>query len=88
VAVGFDPLWFDALLTDRARRAVDGGHALSPATVERSLGADLAIGTPKLHLPVLAGLSQGPGFPNLSCLGLLADRVVGAHARQPATVTA
>jgi mycobactin lysine-N-oxygenase len=24
----------------------------------------------------MAGLAQGPGFPNLSCLGLLADRVL------------
>ena len=31
---------------------------------------------PPLHLPVLAGLAQGPGFPNLSCLGLLSDRVL------------
>jgi mycobactin lysine-N-oxygenase len=29
-------------------------------------------------LPNLAGLNQGPGFPNLSCLGLLSDRVLGA----------
>ena len=35
--------------------------------------------TPKLFLPNLAGLTQGPGFPNLSCLGLLSDRVLGAH---------
>ena len=34
-----------------------------------------------LHLPVLAGVAQGPGFPNLSCLGLLADRVLGAYVR-------
>jgi hypothetical protein len=27
-------------------------------------------------------LAQGPGFPNLSCLGLLADRVLGAYARR------
>lgn len=32
--------------------------------------------TPKLFL---AGLNQGPGFPNLSCLGLLSDRVLGAE---------
>lgn len=32
--------------------------------------------TPSLHLPMLAGLKQGPGFSNLSCLGLLSDRVV------------
>ena len=31
---------------------------------------------PPLHLPVVAGLAQGPGFPNLSCLGLLSDRVL------------
>jgi mycobactin lysine-N-oxygenase len=31
---------------------------------------------PPLHLPVLAGLAQGPGFPNLSCLGLLSDRIL------------
>jgi mycobactin lysine-N-oxygenase len=32
-----------------------------------------------LFLPNLAGLNQGPGFPNLSCLGLLSDRVLGAE---------
>jgi mycobactin lysine-N-oxygenase len=31
---------------------------------------------PRLHIPGLAGISQGPGFANLGCLGLLADRVV------------
>jgi mycobactin lysine-N-oxygenase len=35
--------------------------------------------TPKLFLPTLAGLNQGPGFPNLSCLGLLSDRALGAE---------
>jgi len=25
---------------------------------------------------MLAGIAQGPGFPNLSCLGLLADRIL------------
>jgi mycobactin lysine-N-oxygenase len=46
--------------------------------VERSLGFTLAVEnlTPALHLPVLAGPAQGPGFPNLSCLGLLADRIL------------
>jgi mycobactin lysine-N-oxygenase len=46
--------------------------------------AELAIGRalelrgmrPRLHVPGLAGLSQGPGFANLGCLGLLADRVL------------
>ena len=25
---------------------------------------------------MIAGLAQGPGFPNLSCLGLLSDRIL------------
>ena len=46
--------------------------------VQRSIDFALAVEnlTPALHLPVLAGPAQGPGFPNLSCLGLLADRVL------------
>jgi mycobactin lysine-N-oxygenase len=36
--------------------------------------------TPYLHLPGLAGMSQGPGFANLSCLGFLADRILEATA--------
>ena len=31
----------------------------------------------KLFLPGLSGLTQGPGFPNLSCLGLLSDPILG-----------
>jgi mycobactin lysine-N-oxygenase len=31
---------------------------------------------PRLHIPALAALSQGPGFANLGCLGLLANRVL------------
>jgi mycobactin lysine-N-oxygenase len=51
---------------------------------ERPPGSELAIGrflelegmSPRLHLPNLAGVSQGPGFANLGSLGLLADRVL------------
>ena len=32
--------------------------------------------SPRLHIPGLAALSQGPGFANLGCLGLLANRVL------------
>jgi mycobactin lysine-N-oxygenase len=44
--------------------------------------------TPPLHLPVLAGLAQGPGFPNLSCLGLLSDRILRRYVTpgQPAAI--
>jgi mycobactin lysine-N-oxygenase len=90
VAAGFDPLWFEPLLGGRARAALAAaagngppGRLPSRTVLERAVGHDLAVSGlhPRLHLPVLAGVAQGPGFPNLSCLGLLADRVLGAYAR-------
>jgi mycobactin lysine-N-oxygenase len=33
-----------------------------------------------LHFPMLAGFAQGPGFPNLSCLGTLSDRILSLYA--------
>ncbi len=76
VAVGFDARWFEAILADNARALLR--TALSGRDLESAIGVDLAVEglTPALHLPVLAGLAQGPGFPNLSCLGLLSDRVL------------
>jgi outer membrane protein assembly factor BamB len=41
---------------------------------DRSLALDGL--EPRLHIPGLAGLSQGPGFANLGSLGLLANRVL------------
>ena len=87
VAVGFDPLWFVPLLGRGAHDALAEAVGEAPgrpptrAAVERVIGHDLAVPglRPRLHLPILAGLAQGPGFPNLSCLGLLADRVLGAY---------
>ena len=90
VAVGFDPIWFWHLLGERARAALAGAAGGGPTArppsrtaLERAVGHDLAVTGlhPKLHLPVLAGVTQGPGFPNLSCLGLLADRVLGTYVR-------
>jgi mycobactin lysine-N-oxygenase len=76
LAAGFDARRFEALLGDAARRRLE--HALAGAPLERRIGVDLSITglSPPLHLPVLAGLAQGPGFPNLSCLGLLSDRIL------------
>ena len=76
VAIGFDGRWFEALLgQDAAARYRD---ALGGGEPERVIDADLSVSglAPPLHLPVLAGLAQGPGFPNLSCLGLLSDRIL------------
>jgi mycobactin lysine-N-oxygenase len=51
---------------------------------DRPPGTEIAIGRhlelegmrPRLHIPGLAALGQGPGFANLGCLGLLANRVL------------
>jgi mycobactin lysine-N-oxygenase len=76
VAIGFDGRWFKTLLGKdagaRYRDALGGGE------LERVIDVDLSVSglAPPLHLPVMAGLAQGPGFPNLSCLGLLSDRIL------------
>jgi len=76
VAIGFQARWFEGLLGAEARRRL--GHAVAGVGIERRIDVDLSVAglTPPLHLPVLAGLAQGPGFPNLSCLGLLSDRIL------------
>ena len=76
VAIGFDGRWFEALLGQdaggRYRDALGGGD------LDHRIDVDLSVSglAPPLHLPVMAGLAQGPGFPNLSCLGLLSDRIL------------
>src|SRR6266508_235971 len=49
--------------------------------IEQAISEDLSLTgfLPELHLPMLAGIAQGPGFPNLSCLGLLADRILVSY---------
>jgi mycobactin lysine-N-oxygenase len=76
VAIGFEARWFETLLGAEARRRLD--NVLAGAMLERRIDVDLSIAGmyPPLHVPLLAGLSQGPGFPNLSCLGLLSDRIL------------
>jgi mycobactin lysine-N-oxygenase len=76
VAIGFDANAFKARLGSKARQRLDS--ALAGDELERRIDVDLSVSglNPPLHLPVLAGLAQGPGFPNLSCLGLLSDRVL------------
>src|SRR5436305_11969284 len=76
VARGFDALWFRHLLdaVTHARMA-EVTRSFDGRTIEHAIQEDLSLGgfTPKLHLPMLAGIAQGPGFPDLSCLGLLAE---------------
>jgi len=88
---GADPLWFLTLLSQDARDLVELGLGgpLSAGRLQESVGHDLALRNvaPKLFLPNLAGLTQGPGFPNLSCLGLLSDRILGADITAPDRTT-
>ncbi|GFG75369.1 NADPH-dependent L-lysine N(6)-monooxygenase MbtG [Mycobacterium botniense] len=84
-ASGADPMWFTSLFSQDALDLLELGLGgpLTADSVQEAIGYDLSVidVTPKLFLPNLAGLNQGPGFPNLSCLGLLSDRVLGAELR-------
>jgi mycobactin lysine-N-oxygenase len=79
---GADALWFVPLLGQDARDLIELGLGgpLTGDALQESIGYDLSLTgvTPKLFLPSLSGLTQGPGFPNLSCLGLLSDRILGS----------
>ena len=80
---GADSMWFAPLFSQDARDLIELAlrGPLSGDTLGESIGHDLSVTGvfPKLFLPGLSGLTQGPGFPNLSCLGLLSDRVLGAQ---------
>ncbi|GBE66267.1 L-lysine N6-monooxygenase MbtG [Mycobacterium sp. MFM001] len=80
---GVDAMWFSTLFSQDALDLLELGLGgpLSGERLQEAIGYDLAVEgvAPKLFLPNLAGLNQGPGFPNLSCLGLLSDRVLGTE---------
>ena len=88
-ATGGQPLWFlelfDASAVDQLELAV--GWPVNQERLESSIGFDLSVTglTPKLFLPNLAGMAQGPGFPNLSCLGALSDRVLAPQRQRRGT---
>jgi mycobactin lysine-N-oxygenase len=86
VAIGFESRWFEGLLGVRARHRFD--QAVAGTHLERRIEVDLSVAglRPPLHLPVAAGLAQGPGFPNLSCLGLLSDRILRRYVALPEPV--
>ena len=83
VAIGFEPRWFEGLLGVQARHRLD--QAVADTHLDRRIEVDLSVAglRPPLHLPVAAGLAQGPGFPNLSCLGLLSDRILRRYVAPP-----
>jgi mycobactin lysine-N-oxygenase len=79
---GFDLLaQLRGLLPDRVRAEIEaqcGPLWDRPAKAEVPIGRSLELRgvEPRLHVPGLGGLSQGPGFANLGSLGLLANRVL------------
>jgi mycobactin lysine-N-oxygenase len=81
LATGFDQTaTIRRLFTIEALARVEGALSgpLTSDALSSAIESDLSVRglTPALHLPMLAGLAQGPGFANLSCLGLLSDRAV------------
>jgi mycobactin lysine-N-oxygenase len=87
VALGFDPFCMLKMIPERFRpkaetpdeqreiqRNIDEYLRLPFDTVPELAGTP-----PNIHVPMLAGLRQGPGFPNLSCLGHLSDRILSLY---------
>ena len=82
VAIGFDALWFTSLLDEQTRERLGKvTESFDRRAIELAISEDLSIRNfkPHLHLPMLSGVAQGPGFPNLSCLGLLSDRILFSY---------
>ncbi|MYR07117.1 SidA/IucD/PvdA family monooxygenase [Gordonia sp. SID5947] len=85
-ATGGQPLWFLDLFTEDAADLLELTLGWPPTLerIESSIGHDLAVTglSPTLYLPNLAGFAQGPGFPNLSCLGEVSNRILRIATRQ------
>jgi mycobactin lysine-N-oxygenase len=85
VAMGLDQLPFlRGLLDGEVTQEILAQTSLADLegeTVEACIGSHLElVGLhPRLHLPALAGMLQGPGFANLSCLGRLSDLILAAY---------
>jgi mycobactin lysine-N-oxygenase len=90
LAVGFDYTYFvESLLSPEAIAKIKKDAGLGEfkrEILEENIDENLALQNfdPCIHLPMLAGLNQGPGFANLSCLGRLSDHILARHtpARQ------
>lgn len=81
IASGFDQVaTLKTFLSSRALAKLTyalGGN-LNAQDLMMTIQPDLSVNgmSPSLHLPMMAGLQQGPGFANLSCLGRLSDRIL------------
>jgi len=85
VSTGADPLSFLVeVMPESTREHVLRGVGLaeiSERAVQRKIDSSLAVEglSPRLHLPMLSGLNQGPGFATLSSLGRLSDRILADY---------
>lgn len=79
---GFDHLEFlKSILDDGSQKSIYKSlkiPAITSQNIQKNIDEDLSLKNffPKLYLPMLAGLTQGPGFANLSSLGCLSDRIL------------
>ena len=84
VALGFDP-WSGPLQIFAEETRPRATHKLLTNLVDYHLRipsnstAPFDYGAINAHLPMVAGMAQGPGFPNLSCLGHLSDRILSLY---------
>jgi mycobactin lysine-N-oxygenase len=91
VALGFDPFSSLNLISEQFRpkyetpaerldiqRKVDHYLRLPFDSVPELTGTK-----PNIHVPMLAGLAQGPGFQNLACLSALSDRILSLYVPFP-----
>lgn len=82
-ASGRDAAWFLRLMADSVMApladALDG--QADARCLQAAVGHDLSIRglTPRLHVPNLADLTQGPGFHAMTCLGLTSDRILRSY---------
>jgi len=90
---GFDLLaQLRALFPDPVREEIErqvGPLWDQPAGTEVPIGRNLELRgmRPRLQIPGLAGLSQGPGFANLGALGLISNRVLQPFLREGAATS-
>ncbi len=81
-ALGFDPFWFAELFPEAGKKAILADKAAVEATIENDLSIKKSFLRQKCHVPMIAGVAQGPGFPNLSCLGNLSDAILKQYYRK------
>ncbi len=86
-AAGFDHFaMLNRLLNEEAKEKIIAHSLLKQWCIEcleESIDENLAVKNlqPWLHLPMMSGLMQGPGFANLSCLGRMADHILSCHVQ-------